>query len=95
MREYELVIIISPDIDEDGVSKIIDKVGQYISNRGGVVDGTDKWGRKKLAYPISKFMEADYVLTRFKLEPNTIKELETEIAALGDILRHLVVKVGG
>ena len=95
MRDYELVTIISPDIDEDGVSKIIEKVSQYISNRGGVVDRTDKWGRKKLAYPIGKFLEADYVLTHFKLEPNEIKEIETEIAALGDILRYLVVKVGG
>ena len=93
MRGYELVAIISPELDEEGVSEIMDKVGQSISKRGGVVDGIDKWGKRKLAYPIKKFREADYILTRFKLKPQLVKELEAEISALGDILRYLVVKV--
>lgn len=93
MHDYELVTIISPEVDENGVSEIIDKIGQAISNRGGVVDGTDKWGRRKLAYPVRKFMEANYILTRFKLEPKSIKEVEAEIGAWEDILRHLVVKL--
>jgi len=94
MRDYELVAIISPEVDEEALSKIIDKVGQSINNRGGIVDSTDKWGRRKLVYPIRKFMEADYILTRFKLEPNSIKEVEAEIKASGEVLRYLVVKVG-
>jgi small subunit ribosomal protein S6 len=93
MRDYELVAIISPEVDEDGVSKLIDKLGQAISNRGGIVDGTDKWGKKKLAYPIKRFMEAAYILTRFKLEPKLVKEVETEIESWEDVLRHLVVKL--
>jgi len=93
MRDYELVVIISPELDEEGVSKIIDKLSQSINSRGGVVEETEKWGRRKLAYPIRKFMEADYVLTRFKLMPKLVKELEAEISALGDILRYLVVNV--
>jgi ribosomal protein S6 len=46
-----------------------------------------------LAYPITKFMEANYILARFKLTPKSIKEFEGEINALGDVLRYLVVKV--
>jgi small subunit ribosomal protein S6 len=57
-----------------------------------MVDRVDKWGRRKLAYPIRKFMEANYILTRFKLEPKLIKEVETEIKASEEILRYLVVK---
>jgi len=45
MCDYELVTIVSPELDENGVSKIMDKVGQAISNRGGVVEGTDEWGK--------------------------------------------------
>jgi small subunit ribosomal protein S6 len=93
MRDYELVAIISPEVDEEGVSKIVDKVSQSINSRGGVVEETKNWGRRKLAYPIRKFMEADYVLARFKLTPKSVKELEGEISASGDILRYLVVKV--
>jgi small subunit ribosomal protein S6 len=94
MRDYELVAIISPELDEEGVSEIIDKVSRSIDSRGGVVEGVDKWGIRKLAYPIRKFMEANYVLTRFKLMPKSVKELEAEISALGGILRYLVVNVG-
>lgn len=94
MRDYELVAIISPEADEEGVSKIVDKVSQSINSRGGVVEEIEKWGRRRLAYPIRKFMEADYVLTRFKLMPKSVKELEAEISDSGDILRYLVIKVG-
>jgi small subunit ribosomal protein S6 len=94
MHDYELVAIINPEVDEEGVSKIVDKVTQSISNRGGVVEETQKLGRRRLAYPIKQFMEADYVLARFKLMPKSVKELEREIGASVDILRYLVVKVG-
>ena len=93
MRDYELVAIINPEIDEEGVSKIVDKVSQSIDSRGGVVEDIKKWGKRKLAYPIKKFMEADYVLARFKLTPKSVKELEGEISASVDILRYLVIKV--
>ena len=93
MRDYELVAIINPEIDEEGVSKIVDKVSQSIDSRGGVVEDIKKWGKRKLAYPIKKFMEADYVLARFKLTPKSVKELEEEINTSVDILRYLVVKV--
>ncbi|MFP3897894.1 MAG: 30S ribosomal protein S6 [Dehalococcoidia bacterium] len=93
MRDYELVAVINPDVDEEGVSKILDKVSQSINSRGGVVEETKRWGKRKLAYPIDKFMEADYVLTRFKLVPKAVKELESEVGASRDVLRYLVVKV--
>jgi small subunit ribosomal protein S6 len=94
MHDYELVAVISPEVDEEGVSKIVDKVTQSINNRGGAVDEIKNWGRRKLAYPVRKFMEADYVLARFKLMPKSVKELEAEINTSRDILRYLVVKVG-
>lgn len=91
MREYELVTVINPEVDEGEISEIMDKVVQSISSRGGIIDKMDKWGKRRLAYPIRKFMEANYILTCFKLEPKLIKEVEAEIRALEDILRHLVV----
>jgi len=55
---------------------------------------TEQRGRRKLAYPIKKFMEGDYILTRFKLEPKLVKALEADLAASEEILRQLIVKVG-
>jgi small subunit ribosomal protein S6 len=94
MHDYELVAIISPEADEDEVSKIVDRLTQSINSRGGVVGEIKNWGKRKLAYPVKKFVEADYILARFKLMPKLIRELESEIGTFGDILRYLVVKVG-
>jgi len=95
MTDYELVTIISPEVDGERLPEIIEQVGKFITDEGGVVESTEQWGIRKLAYPIKKFMEANYVLTRFKLEPNLTKKLGAELRASEDILRHLIVKGGG
>ena len=93
MRDYELVAIINPEVDEERMSKIMDRVTQSINSYGGVVEETKQWGRRRLAYPIKKFMEADYFLARFRLTPKSVKEFEGEISSSEDILRYLVVKL--
>lgn len=93
MRGYELITIISPEIDEEGLSRTIEKLGKSIAERDGVVDEINKWGKRKLAYPLKKFMEADYILTRFKLEPKLVKEVEKDIKGWEEVLRYLVVQV--
>jgi small subunit ribosomal protein S6 len=95
MHDYELVAIISPEADEDEVAKIVDRMTQSIGSRGGAVEEVKNWGKRRLAYPVRKFMEGDYVLARFKLMPKSVKDLESEIGTFGDVLRYLVVKVGG
>ncbi|MEA3442073.1 MAG: 30S ribosomal protein S6 [Chloroflexota bacterium] len=93
MRGYELITIISPEVDEEGLSRTIEKLGKSIAERDGVVDEINKWGKRKLAYPLKKFMEADYILTRFKLEPKLVKEVEKDIKGWEEVLRYLVVQV--
>ena len=91
MTDYELVAVISPEVDGERLPEIIEQVGKFITDEGGVVESTEQWGIRKLAYPIKKFMEANYVLTRFKLEPNLTKKLGAELRASEEILRHLIV----
>lgn len=93
MRSYELVAIISPAEDDSKVSDILGRIAKFISDRGGAVDEVNQWGKRKLAYPIRKFLEGNYILTRFKLEPKSVKELEAQLRGSEEILRHLVVKL--
>ena len=95
MSDYELVTIISPEVDGEKLPEIIDNLGKLITDRGGVVESAEQWGMRKLAYPIKKCMEANYVLTKFKLEPNLTKQLNAELKASEEILRHLIVKREG
>ncbi len=94
MKNYELVTIVSPEVDDEGMTGVVDKMNQLIGDKEGVVEETERWGMRKLAYPIKRFMEGNYIVTHFKLEPKFIKELETNLRASEEILRHLVVKVG-
>lgn len=92
LRDYELVFIISPEVAEDKVSVTVERITQFITERGGNVAQIDHWGKRRFAYSIGHFNEGNYVLARLKLEPNTAKELEGSLRISEDILRHLLVR---
>ena len=93
LRDYELVLIISPEVEGEALNTTIDNLSQFITGRGGVVSDVEPWGKRKLAYPIKHFVEGSYVLTRFKLKPTLSKELEANLQISGEVLRHLLVKL--
>jgi len=92
MCDYELVAIISPDASDEVVAGKIDGVSQAITARQGVVEEPEKWGKKRLAYPIKKYIEGNYNLVRFKLEPAYVSEIREILENDIDVLRYLVVK---
>jgi small subunit ribosomal protein S6 len=95
LYEYELVYILSPDIDDETLEARVDGVNQFITGHEGVVDSVDKWGKRRLAYPLKHFLEGNYVLARFKLSPARCKELEANLKISEEVLRHLLIRIGG
>jgi small subunit ribosomal protein S6 len=95
LQDYELVYIIDPDIAEDALETKVNGISQFITSRDGVVSSVDKWGKKKLAYPLKHYLEGNYVLTKFKISPARCKELEANLKISEEVLRHLLVKVEG
>jgi small subunit ribosomal protein S6 len=93
-QEYELVYVLNPDMADETLETSINNINQFITSREGVVDAVDKWGKKKLAYPIKHFQEGNYILTKFKISPARCKELEANLRISEDIIRHLLIKVG-
>ncbi len=93
LRDYELVIVINPEITEDGLETVLNGINQYITGKGGVVSDVERWGKKKLAYPIKHFLEGIYILARFKLRPSFGRELEANLRISDEVLRHLLIKV--
>ena len=94
MRDYELVVIISPEVPEEEVPAAIERVSQAIASRGGEVKEVDQWGRRKLAYPIKHCSEGNYVLTQLRLDPARTAELEAGLRLSEEVIRHLLVRVG-
>lgn len=93
MRNYELLMILSPEVAEEDVPATLDRVAESITAKGGAVTETNRWGRRKLAYPINRFTEGNYVLTLVQLEPEATAELEANLRISERILRHLLVRL--
>lgn len=95
MREYELTLVFSPDIPDEDIPGEIDKVAQLVIQKGGATTAeADRWGRRKLAYPIKKSVEGNYVVSHFKLPANQTVELERKLESSEGILRHLLISLG-
>lgn len=92
MNKYELLYIISSDASEEKREEIIAKFSSYIVSKGGVVEGVDKWGMKKLAYPINFKNEGFYVLMNITLDPNGVDAMAKLMNITEGIVRQMFVR---
>lgn len=92
MRDYELVLLVSPDVGDEGFPTTVERVSKFIQERGGEIRDVDQWGRRRLAYPITRFTEGFYAVTHFSIEPTELRALEGNLGLAEDVLRHLVVR---
>lgn len=93
LRDYELIFIISPELEEEKIGAAIENVTQFITGKGGTISEVEQWGKRKLAFSIKRFTEGNYVLARFKMKPELTKELEANLQISEEVLRHLLVKL--
>ncbi|MHB8194234.1 MAG: 30S ribosomal protein S6 [Bellilinea sp.] len=91
MRDYELVFIIQPDLDEAGVKGIVEKVQGWITEAGGTVAKIDNWGKRRLAYQINKRREGQYVLVEMQIPPTFSSELERNLRFLEPVMRFSII----
>jgi len=84
---YELVYIVNPNISEELLPEAITRVGDIVKKAGGNVTDVTQWGRKKLAYPIKKFSEGNYILAKVETDSPSVKKIND------DVLRHLVIRL--
>jgi len=93
IRDYELVVIAVPQLEDESLAALNERVAGWIASNDGVVTGTNVWGRRRLAYPIRKQTEGIYVLYNFQLAANAVRELERNLRLEEQIIRHLVVRL--
>lgn len=92
MREYETVFLISPNLTEEEAKGLITQMADVIAKKKGKMVDKEEWGKKKLAYPISKFEEAFYVLFRYEGESEIPAELERRFKQADTVIRYLTVR---
>jgi small subunit ribosomal protein S6 len=92
-RQYELVYILPPDTTEQQVTELHTQVEAVVSRMEGKIEKTENWGRRKLAYEISRHKEGVYVLQVINGSGELMKELDRRLKVMDQVIRHLVVRV--
>ena len=93
MRIYEELFIVRPDITEEEVDALIEAASQTVTNGGGTVDKVEKWGVRKLAYPVQKREEGYYVLLQFTSDPVPVKEVERRFRVTDAVIKSITVRI--
>ncbi|WP_278313920.1 30S ribosomal protein S6 [Lolliginicoccus levis] len=94
MRQYEMMVILDPRLDERTVAPSLDTFLNVIRQGGGTVDNIDIWGKRRLAYEINKLGEGIYAVVNVTAEPSTVAELDRQLGLNESVLRTKVLRLG-
>jgi len=92
VRQYELMIILEPGLEERTVQPSLDQFLKVVKTGGGTVQKVDVWGRRRLAYEIDKKSEGIYAVIDLTAEPDTVRELDRQLNLNEGVLRTKVVR---
>jgi len=92
MRQYELILIIQPDLDEEGTTAVIDRVKNMIIDNEGQILKTDLWGSKQLAYEIQDFRDGYYVFMEVEFNPQFGSELKQNLRYVETVIRYMLTR---
>jgi small subunit ribosomal protein S6 len=92
MHQYELMVILDPEIDERTVAPSLDKFLNVVRNDGGTIDNVDIWGRRRLAYEINKKSEGIYAVVQLTATGDTTKELDRQLKLSEAVMRTKVLR---
>jgi len=92
VTEYEILLLLDPDLDEDRQSEIVARSRELVEKAGGSWDLHDIWGRRKLAYEIDHKADGSYHLLQFTCEPATLDEVSRVLRIDDGVMRHLATR---
>lgn len=93
IRDYELAMILSPEATESEAAETVKRISDIITEGGGSVSHQENWGIRRLAYPIQRFVEGNYFITRCQMEAQAAAELDETLNAAQDVMRHLIFRL--
>ncbi len=97
MIDYEILLLLDPDLAEESQAEVITRVRDLIEKGGGAFTRHDAWGKRKLAYEIDKKGDGNYHLLLFSAPPETLDEISRVLKIDDNVMRHLATRrpVGG
>ena len=92
MTKYEMLYILDASLADEAKDEIVKKFEDLVSKNGGVIEKTDRWGTKKLVYPINYKNEGYYVLMTFEAEKTLVQEIKRIAGITDGVIRRLITK---
>ncbi len=92
MIDYEIVLLLDPELPDERQNEIVTRTRELIERGGGKFEGSEVWGRRRLAYEIDHKPEGAYHLLTFSTEPGTLDEISRVLKITDGVMRHLAVK---
>jgi small subunit ribosomal protein S6 len=91
LNQYEIAVLYDPGLEID-LTKAEDRVKKIFTDNGGEVKSTDNWGKRKLAYTITKNEHAIYVFYTVAMPPGGVKKVESTLNITSEVIRFLITK---
>jgi small subunit ribosomal protein S6 len=91
VRDYELMYIVRPELDDEGLQAAVASVEQIVSAAGGSVVHTTNWGRRRLAYEVDHLRDGHYMLLHVRMDGARVVDLERALTIHETVFRHLLV----
>ena len=92
MKAYELMLMLTPTLDDEAREAALEKVESLITSLEGTVDNVDAWGKRKLAFEIEDQTEGDYVVVDFHATPDSIAEIDRVLRITDSVVRFMLVR---
>src|SRR6266851_2196898 len=89
------MVVLDPNLDDTAIEVLNTRIQSMVTQRGGTIDNVDNWGRKRLAYPIGRYRDGVYILTKLHVPPNAAAEIERALKLTESVIRHLLVRTEG
>ena len=92
MNHYEILYILAANLDEAAKEAQVEKYSALVTANGGEVESVNKWGNKRLAYPINFKNEGYYVLMNFTANADLPQEIERQMKISDEVMRCMIVR---
>jgi len=92
VKAYELMLMLTPTLDDEAREAALEKVESLITSLKGTVDNVDSWGKRKLAFEVDDLTEGDYAVVDFHAAPDSIAEIDRVLRITDSVVRFMLVR---
>ncbi|MBI2122927.1 MAG: 30S ribosomal protein S6 [Armatimonadetes bacterium] len=95
MKSYDLVYVVRPDLEQDALKALVERMSQRITDQGGTIEAVDQWGKRRMSFSTKKNREGVFVHTRFSVDPAKVAEIRRGVNLIEEVLRATLTNAVG